>query len=89
MKRTEPVWRRLGVVVCALLAVFACQGAGDETAAGGLQPLDTSEANLNAIRAAMATFMTASNQGDVGSLVELFSDDAIRLPPNAQPLISA
>ena len=87
MTRTDSSRRRWALVSLAALALLCCQGSAEAPPTDeGLQERDTSEANLNAIRGVMATYMTATNQGDVGALVGLFSDDAVRLPPNTQAL---
>ena len=64
------------------LAGFAVGCAAPEDA----EPVpvrDTSQANLDAIMALTADYMEAYNAGDAEAFVALFSEDAIRMPPNA------
>lgn len=82
---TRPRVATLHAVALLLLLGLALGCAAPEEA----EPVptrDTSEANLNAIMALSADYMAAYNAGDAEAFVALFTDDAIRMPPNAQPL---
>ncbi len=73
----------LCVVLFLLIASSAC---APEEPVEPMPTRDTSEANLSSIRAAVADFMQSYNSGDVERFVALFDDDAIRFPPNSQPI---
>ena len=75
------------VLLATLLALagFAMGCAAPEEA----EPVpvrDTSQANLDAIMALTADYMEAYNAGDAEAFVALFTEDAIRMPPNASIL---
>jgi len=67
-----------------LLGVGACQPAETEPAATA--PTESTEADLAALRELVRNYDDYANSDDLGSLVALFADDAVRMPPD-QPAI--
>lgn len=81
----EPLRTLACVALVLAVSAFGLACAAPEEA----EPVpvrDTSQANLDAIMALTADYIEAYNSGDAEAFVALFSDDAIRMPPNALPL---
>lgn len=73
-------------VLLLLALVFAIGCAAEPDEAEPIPVADTSQANLDAIMALSADYMAAYNAGDAEAFVALFTDDAIRMPPDAPML---
>jgi len=70
-------------LVFLLCFTFSCQKA--EEAAE--EPVVDVEADKEAIKKITDDFNAAFNAGDIDKLVSLFTDDAVRIPPNEPALI--
>src|SRR5215216_2041270 len=68
------VMRFLGLGLGALIAVSACSSAP--------ATVDTT-ADEAALKAATQTWLTAYNAGDADTIVSLYADDAVLMPPHA------
>jgi uncharacterized protein (TIGR02246 family) len=74
-------WARKGtsvVLLLSFLGVVACSGP---------PPADTSEADIQAIRAIVDDFDIAVIAGDYEAVAELYDENAIRMPAEAPPQI--
>jgi len=72
------VWRGAGwMLACAGTALLGCGGHRDAPDAGSRQ----------AIEAAVQRYVTASNQGDAEALAGLYTEDAMLLPPDHEPVL--
>ena len=65
--------------VCSRLLVIACMVGCREAPAADLEA-------RRAIEAAVSRYVAASNQGDADALTELYTDDAVLLPPDHAPV---
>jgi len=70
-------------LVILLCFTFGCQ-QGEEVAE---EPVVDVEADKEAIKKITDDFNAALNAGDIDKLVSLFTDDAVRIPPNEPALI--
>ncbi len=70
-------------LVFLLCFTFGCQQA-EEVAE---EPAVDVEADIEAIKKMPDDFNAAINAGDIDKLVSLFTDDAVRIPPNEPALI--
>ncbi len=70
-------------LVILLCFTFGCQ-QGEEVAE---EPAVDVEADKEAIKKITDDFNAALNAGDIDKLVSLFTDDAVRIPPNEPALI--
>ena len=70
-------------LVILLCFTFSCQ-QGEEAAE---EPVVDVEADKEAIKKITDDFNAALNAGDIDKLVSLFTDDAVRIPPNKPPLV--
>ena len=70
-------------LVILLCFAFGCQ-QGEEAAE---EPAVDVEADKEAIKKITDDFNAALNAGDIDKLVSLFTDDAVRIPPNEPALI--
>lgn len=68
------VLRLLGIGLGTLIALSACSSPP--------APVDTS-ADEAALKAATQTWLNAYNTGDVETIVSLYADDAVLMPPHA------
>ena len=48
---------------------------------------DTTEADVEAINQMAANYAAAENAGDLDGIMAVFTDDAVRMPPNAPAII--
>ncbi|MEE8349277.1 MAG: SgcJ/EcaC family oxidoreductase [Acidobacteriota bacterium] len=71
------------VFVSFILTVASCTPTGE----GPVAEVDTTEADVEAINQLPANYAAAENAGDLDGVVAVFTDDAIRMPPNAPALI--
>ncbi len=69
------------------LALFMLLSPFGVLACSAPPPADTSEADIQAIRAIVDNFDAAVTAGDHEALAELYDDDAIRMPAEAPPQI--
>jgi uncharacterized protein (TIGR02246 family) len=70
-------------LVLLLCFSFSCQ-YGEEVAE---EPVVDVELDIEAIKKINDEFDAAFNAGDVERIIAIFADDAVRIPPNAPPLI--
>lgn len=82
----EVLLRPIACLATAVLLVGLGVGCAAPEEADPVPVRDTSQANLDAIMALSANYMEAYNAGDAEAFVALFTEDAIRMPPHAQPL---
>ena len=74
----------LVISLCFLLCfTFSCQ-QGEEVAE---EPAVDVEADKEAIKKITDDFNAAINAGNIDKLVSLYTDDAVRIPPNKPPLV--
>ncbi len=66
-----------------LLFIAACAPALEEL----VEEASTTEADVEAINQLPATFAAALNAGDLDGIMAGFTDDAVRMPPNAPAII--
>ena len=74
-------------LVVAVLVLTACAAPPPPETENVLPQRDTSEENLAAIRAIISDFMSTYNAADVDAFSGLFTEDAIRMPPNAPAIV--
>jgi len=70
-------------LVFLLCFTFGCQ-QGEEVAE---EPVVEVEADVEAIKKITDDFNAAINAGNIDKLVSLYTDDAVRIPPNKQALV--
>ena len=70
-------------LVFLLCFTFSCQ-QGEEVAE---EPVVDVEADVEAIKKITDDFNAAMNAGNVDKLVSLYTDDAVRIPPNKPPQV--
>ncbi len=70
-------------LVILLCFTFGCQQGGEAAE----EPAVDVEADKEAIKKITDDFNAALNAGDIDKLVSLFTDDAVRIPPNEPALI--
>jgi len=70
-------------LVILLCFAFGCQ-QGEEVAE---EPAVDVEADKEAIKKITDDFNAAINAGNIDKLVSLYTDDAVRIPPNKPPLV--
>jgi len=70
-------------LVILLCFTFSCQ-QGEEVAE---EPVVDVEADIEAVKKIGDEFNTAFNAGDTDKLVSIYTDDAVRIPPNEPALI--
>ncbi len=70
-----------------VVVLAACAAPPQSNVEEVLPQRDTSEENLAAIRAIISDFMSSYNEADVDTFSALFTEDAIRMPPNAPVIV--
>jgi uncharacterized protein (TIGR02246 family) len=70
-------------LVILLCFTFSCQ-KGEEVAE---EPVVDVEADVEAIKKIIDDFNAAINAGNIDKLVSLYTDDAVRIPPNKPALV--
>jgi uncharacterized protein (TIGR02246 family) len=66
-----------------LLSITACAPAAEEA----VEEATTTEADVEAITQLPAKYAAAENAGDLDGMMAVYTDDAVRMPPNAPALI--
>ena len=72
---------RLHLSLLSLLLIAGC------TPTEPVEEASTTEADVEAINQLPATFAAALNAGDLDGIMAGFTDDAVRMPPNAPAII--
>ena len=70
-------------LVFLLCFTFSCQ-QGEEVAE---EPVVDVEADVEAVKKITDDFNVAMSAGNIDKLVSLYTDDAVRIPPNKPPLV--
>ncbi len=72
---------RFNLILLSLLLIAGC------TPTEPVEEASTTEADVEAINQLPATFAAALNAGDLDGIMAGFTDDAVRMPPNAPAII--
>jgi len=72
---------RFNLILLSLLLIAGC------TPTEPVEEASTTEADVEAIHQLPATFAAALNAGDLDGIMAGFTDDAVRMPPNASAII--